>query len=96
MNQKRNVALDCAIVCLALGPPRLLILPASGEGSNDSSPNMALALKCVDLTSAFAAIADNPRLSYQPERRRRACVGSHARDPAGRHRWGDDQNPLAY
>ena len=34
----------------------------TAEGSNDSSPNIAPALKCVDLTLAFAAMADNPRL----------------------------------
>jgi feruloyl esterase len=51
MKQKRNVALDCAVVCLALGAASIVgIPPASAEASSDNSPNMAPALKCADLT----------------------------------------------
>jgi hypothetical protein len=47
MKQTRNVALDSAMICLALGVvSTIAILPASGEGSNDSSQNIAPALKC--------------------------------------------------
>ena len=51
MKKKGNVALDCAVVCLALGAVSIMaISPASAEASSNSSPNMAPALKCADLT----------------------------------------------
>ena len=51
MKPTRNVALDCAMGCLAVGVVSMIaISPASAEGASDSSPNIAPALKCVDLT----------------------------------------------
>src|SRR5689334_9445344 len=51
MKQKGNVALGCAVVCLALGAVSIMaISPASAEASSNSSPNVAPALKCADLT----------------------------------------------
>ena len=39
------------MVCLALGAVSMIaISPASAEAASDSSPNIAPALKCVDLT----------------------------------------------
>jgi hypothetical protein len=40
MKQTRNVALDCAMVYLR-AVSIIAISPASGEGANDSSPNIA-------------------------------------------------------
>ena len=51
MKPTRNVALDCAMVCLALGAVSMIaISPASAEAASDSAPNIAPALKCVELT----------------------------------------------
>ena len=51
MKPTRNVALDCTMVCLALGAVAMIaISPAGAEGSSDSAPNIAPALKCGDLT----------------------------------------------
>jgi feruloyl esterase len=51
MKPTRNVALDCAMVCLALGAVAMIAAsPARAEGASDSAPNIAPVLKCGDLT----------------------------------------------